>query len=197
MLKQTWCVGCWCAECWRVECWRVESWRVESTRPAPCLRDQGSRPSRQAAARRCRGQAGHRLRSRCVVRPLPAPMPWALLRPPPFVRAGPPSDSCHTLVTEMVPDYPLLIASLQRTLCKSLPAKHNDKLIVTRTVDFACIDAIVLPGDFSLGGGSCLIRGTKQIQGATKKNQSAIRRGAESDRRLSGARLLLLASRVR
>src|SRR6476659_1928878 len=59
----------------------------------------------------------------------------------------------------------------------------------SRTVDSACIDAIVLPGDFSLGGGSCLIRGAKKIR-------SAIRRGAVSGRRLSGARLLLLASRL-
>src|SRR4051794_35629840 len=65
--------------------WRIGSWRVESRRAARCLREQGSGSARRAAARRCWGQDGHRLQSRGVVRSLPAPMPWALLRPP-FVR---------------------------------------------------------------------------------------------------------------
>ena len=60
----------------------------------------------EAAAWQCRRQARHPLKSREVVRPLPARVPWALLRPPPFVRPRSPSDSCYTLVTETVPDYP-------------------------------------------------------------------------------------------
>jgi hypothetical protein len=188
--------------------WCVESWRVEPRRPAPCLRDHGSDRSRRTAARRCRRQARHPLQSRGVVRLLPAPVPWALLRPPPFVRPIPPSDSCHTLVTETVPDYPS--RGLRRSAqsagrvwydlrrCKGVFANRcwRSTTIVnrSRTVDSACIDAIVLPGDFSLGGGSCLIRGAKKIRSSMRRG--AVLEAKQQGRRLSGARLLLLASRV-
>ena len=172
-------------------------------RPAPCLRDRGSRPSRRAAARRCRGQARHRLQSRGVVRPLPAPVPWALLRPPPFVRPRPPRDSCHTLVTETVPDYPSrgLRRSAQSaehvwydlrrcngffaTRCWRSTALVNR----SRTVESACIGC-------NRPAGRLLAGGRVMSDQRRKKIRSSIRRGVVSDRRLSGARLLLLVSRV-
>jgi hypothetical protein len=123
--------------------------RVEPRHPALCLRDHGSGRSRRAAARRCRSQARHTLPSRGVVSPLPAPVPLALLRPPPFVRPRPPSDSCHTLVTETVPDYPLAgtalmgsistarLVSFASLLCNSL-LRSTALANRSRTVESAC-----------------------------------------------------------
>ena len=101
------------------------------------------------------------------------------------------SHSRHTPVTGTVPDYSLrgLICVIATNSLQIVAGEAQRQVNHSRTVDSACMDAIVLPGDHSLGGGSCLIRGAKKIQ-------SAIRRGAVSGRRLSGARLLLLASRV-
>ena len=167
----------------------------------------GSRSSRQAAAR----QAGRRPQSRRMGRTLPASVVWAILRPTAVCatraakqfmsrsrhREGVGLPPCgggagqSAQSAEHVGTICVVVTELLANRC----SRSTATVYCFRTVESASIGCNRPAGKLFAGGRVMFDQRLRKIRSSIRR--AAVSEATQQGRRLSGARLLLLASQVR